>query len=414
MALSLPRLPVDFIGTTQFDAHDAARTFDRLIEFVGSFASLFYRKEQRVLSKLYVQGQLSELQRKSIEPIATFHHRPRRGLQRFIGAGKWEDAGVRSELHRQVDAEIGDPEDGVLCLDGSGFPKKGDHSVGVTRQWCGRLGKVDNCQVGVFIGYSGRGSFTLLDADVFLPHEWTRSRARLTDAHVPPEIGFRSKIQIADAQLRLVGPRIRHRWVVGDDEFGRPAWFRRALNRRGERYVLEVPSNTNIRDLEPASATSRRVFAATEWMQAQPSSAWNRVTVRHGTKGPKLVDVLVRRVHARHNQKFKMPELLIITRDVDDPSELRYFLSNADPLTSSEILARVASTRHQIEEGFELLKDDLGMDHYEVRSWVGWHHHMTLSLMTQWFVVLEHRRLGEKNHGLDDANHCSPASEPAA
>ena len=287
------------------------------------------------------------------------------------------------------------------------------------------MGKIDNCQVGVFLGYSGRGSFALLDADLYLPHEWTRSRARLRKAHVPDEVTFRSKIDIADAQLRRVGPRVRHAWIVGDDEFGRPAWFRRALRRRGERYVLEVPLNTSIRDLEADPPRTPRgkpgrpftrspITTIHEWIQQQAASRWKRVMVRDGEKGPKEVDVLVRRVRAMNGQKLGQRERVIVTRDVDLPTEVRSFLSNADALTAPEILARVACTRHQIEDAFEVCKDDLGMDHYEVRSWVGWQHHMTLTLMTLWFVVREQRRLGEKNLRDHDAVNGSTTSEPAA
>lgn len=424
MALSIPKLPPDIRATIQIDADDVSGMLQRLTRFLSSFTPHFYRKEQRTLSRRYVEGLLSDLHRKSAEPIATLHELPRRPLQRFVGAGKWSDARVREVLHRQVNALIGE-EDGILILDGSAFPKKGEHSVGVARQWCGRLGKVENCQVGVFVAYSGGGSTMLLDADLYLPQEWTRRRALLREAHVPEEVKFRNKLKIAEAQLALVAPRVRHGWVVGDDEFGRPAWFRRRLDKRGERYVLEVPLNTSIRDLEarpprtpagkPGPAFKVVPFPTIDkWLQKHGFKSCKRVTVRNGEQGPKEVDVLIRRVRTMNRFKHGRCELMIITRDVDQPTEIKAFLSNADSRTPSEILTRVAGARHQIEEAFEVCKDDLGMDHYEVRSWVGWHHHMTMTLLTLWFVIREQRRLGEKNNGPDSQLNSPASAEPAA
>ena len=248
MGLSIPVLPQEIFSTTQVRASEVGETLGQLGKFAKSFAPFFYRKEQGKLSKMYLEGLVSDLHRKSVEPIAIAHHHPRQGLQRFVGQGMWKDTKVRAELHRQIAEVLGDP-DGVLVLDSSGFPKKGTHSVGVARQWCGRMGKIENCQVGVFLGYVGGGSYTLVDGDLYLPHEWTRSRARLDSCQVPRTIGFRTKIQIAQDLLSLAAPKLPHQWIVGDDEFGRASDFRRKLRRQGERYLLDVPSNTVIRDL---------------------------------------------------------------------------------------------------------------------------------------------------------------------
>lgn len=418
MALTIPHIPQELFQTTQVDPSDVEGLVGRLHSFARSFAPFFYRKEQAALSKVYLEGLASDLHRKSIEPIAIAHHRPRQGLQRFAGQGKWEDAKVRGELHRQVARDLGDP-DGVLVLDGSGFPKKGRHSVGVARQWCNRLGKTDNCQVGVFIAYHGQGSSVLVDGELYLPHEWTRSRPRLDACHVPQEIRFRSKIRIARELHERIAPRISHGWTVGDDEFGRPSDFRRSLRRRRERYVLEVPSNTVIRDLEAPSLarTGRRGPApkapfgsVADWAKSIPTSSWSRVFVRDGEKGPQILDVATTRVRTRTERKKEGPrEILVVTRSLDATPEVKFFLSNADAQTPPQTLAQVAVHQHRIEESFELAKDDLGMDHYEVRSWVGWHHHMTMSFLGHWFLTREHRRLGEKiprpDGGLDSPDH---------
>lgn len=423
MALSIPTVPPELFRTTRVRPSQVEGMLDRLDAFAASFAPFFWRKEQRGLSKMFLEGLLSELPRKSVEPIAIAHEHPRQGLQRFVGEGKWEDARVRGELHRQVAIELGD-HDGILVLDSSGFPKKGTCSVGVARQWCGRLGKEENCQVGVFLSYVGRGSHTLLDGDLYLPHEWTRSRARLDRCHVPDEIGFRTKTEIANDLLKLVAPRLPHGWVVGDDEFGRPAHFRRALRRRGERYLLEVPSNTLMRDLEallPERRCGQRgrlpqtpFVNVASWAKALPGSSWTRVGVRDGEKGPIQVQITTARVRARATRKPGPPELLIVTRTLARDPEVRYYLSNADATTPRQLLARVAGTPHRIEENFEISKGDIGMHQYEVRSWIGWHHHMTLALMAHWFLTLEHRRLGEKIPRPDGGLHGPAVSDPAA
>ncbi len=414
MGLSIPHIPQELFQTTQVDPSDVEGMVGGLHRFARSFAPFFYRKEQADLSKMYLEGLVSDLHRKSVEPIAIAHHHPRQGLQRFVGQGKWKDGDVRSELHRQVASDLGDP-DGILVLDSSGFPKKGSHSVGVARQWCGRLGKQENCQVGVFIGYVGHGSYTLVDGDLYLSHEWTRSRARLDSCHVPRTTGFRTKIRIGQDLLGLVGPKLPHQWIVGDEEFGRPADFRRKLRKQGEQYVLEVPSNTLIRDLAappPKRRPGQRgrlaeiaFVSVKEWTQALPTGAWKKVLVRNGEKGPLEVEVAVTPVRTRPKRKLGPRELLVVTRTIEAKPEYKYFLSGASPTTPHEILGRVAGTRHWIEQCFEISKDDIGMDHYEVRSWLGWQHHMTMSFLAHWFLTLEHRRLGEKisspDGGLD-------------
>lgn len=279
-------------------------------------------------------------------------------------------------------------------------------------------------QVGVFISYSGGGSFTLLDGDLYLPHEWTRRRARLEEGYVPPEIGFRNKIQIALALLDRVSPRIPHGWVTGDDEFGRPAWFRRALRGRKETYLLDVPSDTLIRDLEappPAPVSGRRgprpkppFLQVAAWAKAQPQSAWTRVLVRDAEKGPLEVEVITTRVRARNERKIGPRELLVVIRTLEAKPEIRFSLANADANTPRETLARAAGSRHSIEECFEISKDDLGMDHYEVRSWVGWQHHMTMILLAHWFLTQELRLVGEKNTGPHGGHDGAVAPETAA
>ena len=422
MGLAFPAIPQELFATTKVSVPVAAEIVTRLSKFAKCFAPCFTRTEQASHCRTYLEGLMSDLHRKSIEPIATAHRDPRRPLQRFVGAGKWDDTDPRQELLRQVASEIGDPQ-GVLVLDPSAFTKKGRHSVGVARQWNGRLGKIDNCQVGVFISYCGRGSATLVDADLHLPHEWTRSRARLQCAHVPRDIGFRTKIEIAKQRLEFLSPLLPHAWVTGDDEFGRPTHFRRWLRRRGETYLLDVPSNTVIRDLDappPTPVPGRRgphpkaPFQSVEaWAKSLPPGSWTRILVHDGEKGPIEVEAASCRVRTKQEGRFGPREVLLVTRTLDKNPEVRYSLTNAPATTPRQTLARAAGARHHIEESFEVAKDDLGMLHYEVRSWVGWHHHMTMVMLAQWFLTLEHRRLGEKIPG-PHGRHDRAASEETA
>lgn len=382
-----------------------------LEEFVGRYAAGFYRVEQAAHARTYMEGLLSDLPRKTCEPIATDHDQNRWLIQHFVGAGLWDDEKVLAQLHHEVQRDLGDPQ-GIFVLDGSDFSKKGTQSVGVKRQWCGRLGKVENCQAGVYLAYVGSGSAALVDRRLYLPKEWSRSPLRRKKARVPKEIRFRSKIRIIDELLKKDAPRFPHTWIVGDDEFGRPAWFRRSLARRQERYLLEVPSNTSIRDLEappptqpsPRGPAPKTPFVqATVWAHQQPVSRWTRLVVRAGEMGPLEVEAIRIPVQAKDEQRIGPVEAFLVVRTIASDPEYWFYLSNADASVALTELLRVAKARHLVEECLQRAKGEAGLAQYEVRSWVGWHHHMTLSLLATWFLTLEQRRVGKKNTGSDRA-----------
>ena len=199
----------------------------------------------------YLTGLLSHLEHKTAEGIAYLLDQDRQPMQRFIGQADWDHRPLLAILAAQVGERLGEP-DGVIVFDPSAFAKKGDKSVGVARQWCGRLGKVENCQVGVYMGYVSRIEHALVNFRLFLPEEWTKDRARCRAAGIPREVRVQTRHELALEMLAESGPVLPHAWVAGDDEMGRPEWFRRALRDRGERYLLAVPSNTLIRDQEVA------------------------------------------------------------------------------------------------------------------------------------------------------------------
>ena len=310
-----------------------------------------------------------------------------------------------AELRRHVAQERGDP-DGVLVLDPSGFAKSGDASCGVARQWCGRLGKVENCQVGVFLTYATARGYAPLDRPLYLPREWAEDDERRKETHVPEAVTFQESWRIGLDLLDRSGPDVPFGWVAGDDEFGRASAFRAALRERGLRYVLDVPSTTSIRDLGETPAPGHRLppwRRVDAWAEAQPSSRWRRLVVGDGAKGPRVVRALETWVQAKGEKGRVGPlERLVVIRTVAEESQVWYTLSNASDVPLPGVV-QAHGRRHGIEEMLQAGKGDVGLGHYEMRSWVGWHHHMTLSLLALWFLILEKDRLGGENPGFDGA-----------
>jgi SRSO17 transposase len=371
----------------------------RLEQFLQRYLPRFYRQEQRDLVQVVLQGKLSKLERKTAEPIAALAGRHRKPVQHFVGAGLWDDEAVMGELRRHVALEWADP-DAVLVLDGSGFPKKGAASCGVARQWCGRLGKVDNCQVGLFLAYVTARGYAPLDRQLYLPEDWAADPLRRRATHVPEGVAFQEGWRIGLGLLDRAGPDVPFAWVAGDDEFGRASAFRAELRRRHLRYVLDVPSNTSIRDLDEAPAPGRRRppwRRVDEWAQAQPAARWRRIAVGDGAKRPRVVRALEAWVQAKDEDGSPGPrERLVVIRTVDREPQVWYTLTNAKAEVPLRQVVGAQGRRHGIEEVLQAGKGEVGLGHYEVRSWVGWHHHMTLSLLALWFLVLEKDRLGKK------------------
>ena len=376
---------------------------ERLAAFLQRYLPLFYRIEQRELATVVIQGKLSNLQRKTSEPIAYAANRQRKPVQHFVGAGLWDDEAVMAELRRDVAKRLGDPQ-GVFIVDGSGFAKKGKDSCGVDRQWNGRLGKIDNCQVGVFLGYASRHGHAPLDRRLYLPHEWAEDAVRRKKCHVPAEVVFQEKWRIAlDLIERSLD--VPHGWVAADDEFGRVTEFRSWLRLHRQSYVVDVPSNTLVREIVRDAAGHKPPFERAEaWAARQPARRWKTITVRAGAKGPLKVRALRVRMQTKEEQgRVGTTETLLVLRTMDGTARTSYHLSNAADTVPLRTLVRVACARHRIEEVFQEGKGEVGLGHYEVRSWIGWHHHMTLSLLALWYLAVENQRVGKKNPGHDGA-----------
>lgn len=386
---------------------DLEACLERLKEFTKPFFLLLPRSELRGHGVDFVRGLLSDLERKSTEPIAERAGRHRRLLQRFIGGSPWDHRPLLVELRHQVAREIGAP-DGVLVLDPSGFPKKGKASVGVARQWCGRLGKVENCQVGAFLGYVSNRGHTLVNERLYLPQEWAKDKRRRAMCHVPREVKFKTSHALSLEMLQECRGELPHRWVTGDDEFGRVPWFRERLREMGEAYVLDIPGSLLVCAAEEPVKTGRPgkprkapFMRAEKWKDTVPEKDWVRIHLRDGVKGPLTVRATCARVRTRSKGKRQEAiEWLIVTRTESKTPEVRYHLAYAKEDVTWEEFARVANARHWIEDCFERAKGRVGLHHYEVRSWIGWHHHMTLGLLALWFLVLEQRRLNSRTPAI--------------
>lgn len=386
----------------------------RLEGFLEPFVECLHQVEQKTHARTYVTGLLSNLERKNVESIAYLHDQERLALQKFVGCSPWNHRPLLGELARQIGAELGEP-DGVIVFDPSAHAKKGTESVGVQRQWCGRLGKIENCQVGVYMAYVSRTEQALADVRLYLPESWVKDRKRRKKAGVPKEVRFQTRHDLALAMLDENGAALPHAWITGDDEMGRSTRFRRNLQDRKEHYLLMVPSNTLVRalDAEPPAYGGHGprpqvpFVRVDRWAAAQSPSVWTPIEVRPGEKGPLVVEAVKTRVSAKTERRRAGPEeMLVVFREkqTDGSWKHDYALSNASIETALPELARVFNAEHRVEQCLQRAKGEAGLSHYEVRTWRGWYHHQTLSLIATWFLTEEARR----GKNVDACAHGTP------
>jgi len=397
-------------------------------EFLDRFTPLLVddkrSESRRDRADAYLRGLLLDAEStKTAEAIALkVHGDPSqvRMTQVFLAQSPWADEPLRGELASWVDEELGTKE-GTLIVDESGLPKCGKESVGVARQYCGATGKIDNCQMGVYLTYASEKGHTLLDERLYLPEDWATDMPRREKAGVPENVVFRTKPELALELIRTVGPKVRHGWVTFDEAYGKDPGFLSGLEELGERYIGEVPKSfrgwlrrpkvqepkltrsgkprgkPRVRAGEPKPQTVEAIAAGL------PSSAWKRLKFREGTKGPQVAHFAAVRMVAERDD-LPGPELwLVIERSCDQASYIKYFVSNAAPDCPLLKLAQAGHNRWPTEDCFLRGKQEVGLDDYEVRGWRGWHHHMTLVMLAFWFLELQRRRLGGKNQNRHDA-----------
>lgn len=405
---------------------DVRAAAEQLVDFHERFALLFGKEQAQDHAYDYLKGLMVCPERKSIEPIALLvGHGDVSGLQKFVGAAPWAYDDVMAEAQglfadELVPSASGSPVGVVGVIDESAFTKKGSHSAGVARQHNGRLGKEDNCQVGVFLIGVAPAGCALLDHRLFLPESWckpTRAvKVRREAVRIPDDVTFRTKPQIAAELIRKVAvlDQVKLDWVTGDSEYGRAGHLLDELELLRQRYVLEVPKTWVFWTADPASSipaysghgrkptAPRRDTARTvaEIADELPASAWTAIQVREGATGPLVLEFAAVRVWGIRHRKPGPQSWLLIRRSLGPEPELKYYISNADAETPLSTLALVACTRCRVEEFLEDCKSYLGMTEYETRSWIGWHHHMTLVGLAHLFVTLMRRRLQKKTPEL--------------
>lgn len=391
--------PIPTVPALDLTPQDIINLVDELRDYHAIYRPLFQRREQRDWAETYLHGLLLDLDRKSVEPMAMALHGPHekhvRALQSFLHAGPWDDDAILRQHWQEVETTLGS-DDGILLLDGSDFPKKGEESVGVQRQYCGELGKRANCQAGVFLGYASDQGATLLDRRLYVPQDWVDDPAfaeRRTKCGIPDDIAFQTKNDLGLEMIRAViqAGTLRCRWLVADEAFGRDTGLLDAVAALGVWYLVEVPHDTRI--WPTADATTPQTVQAQA--EAVPPDAWERYTLRDGSKGPLIADIVVQRVHAVRAGE-RGPAVWLVLRWNPETGELKTYLSNAPVETPPDTLVRMCGMRWPIEACFETGKQLLGMGDYEVRSWRGWHHHMTLVILAHFFLVRMQVRMKKK------------------
>jgi SRSO17 transposase len=337
----------------------------------------------------YLQSLLSTVERKNswqLAEVAGFETPYR--FQHLLGRGAWDADALRDEQLGEVLAGLGE-EDAVLAIDETGFIKQGNKSVGVARQYCGASGKIDNCQVGVFLSWQTSKGHALIDRALYLPREWTEDKARRQAAGVPEQIAFAPKPSLARAMVeRVLAAGVRPAWVVADAVYGSDSKLRFALEEAQQPYVMAVTSKQSV------CIGLEKKAARTLLARLQPQS-WKALSAGAGTKGPRLFDWALLPINQPYDPK-RWQRFLLLRRSRSKDEEITFYLAFASAGTTLMELARIAGRRWTIEESFAQAKAEVGLDQYEVRSWTGWYRHMTLAMAAQALLAITRARLFAK------------------
>jgi SRSO17 transposase len=404
---------------TQDDVRAAA---EQLVQFHDRFAPLFGKEQAQDHASDYLKGLMTCPERKSIEPIAlNVGPGDVSGLQKFINSAPWPSDDVQDEIQSLFADELvpsarRSPIGTVGVLDESGFAKKGTARVGVAWPHNGRLGTEDNGQVGVFlIGVTPEG-VALLDHQLYRHQSWydgPEARRRRQNVPVPAGRPVRTKPPIAAELVRtvVVHDVVHLDWIVADEESGTNGERLDELEHLDQRYRMEIPTTNTVWTVDPARCvpayrgrgqpptrpTREAVHAVVEVAATRPAASWRAIQVREGAKGPRVFAFAAVRVWAVRHRRPGPSIWLVIRRSLEAEPEVKYYVSNADAETPLEVLGLVACSRHRVEDFFEDCKSYLGMAQYETRSWIGWHHHMTLVGLAHLFVTRGHRRWKKKS-----------------
>lgn len=402
------------------DADQIRRLKPELTRYLKRFADCFDRKDTRARMSIYVEGQLSDLDEKSCEPIALAAGIPPRNLQEFLANYKWNEDLTRDRLQELIVREHSGPNS-IAIIDETSDVKKGNKTPGVKRQWCGTVGKTENCIVTVHLGYATGDFHCLLDGELFLPEDWAADRERCRAAGIPEDVAYRPKWQIAlDLYDRARNNGVVFNWLACDEGYGGKPPFLRALDSRRQVFVAEVPTTFTGWIKEPQVterpfrrgrgrgrktprlvAGSRPAITVKNMLKFSPElrdQPWVRYHIKDGEKGPLVWEA--KRVRITIKDENNMPGMrmhLVVARNVLDLEEVKFFVSNAPPDTSVGTLLLVGFSRWRVERCFEDQKQEVGLDQWEGRRWLGLKRHLILTSVSYLFLARVHQKLrGEK------------------
>jgi SRSO17 transposase len=374
-------MPLSFAAASLDDLH-------------ARIAPHFRRPEVRARARRYLEGLLARIGRKNGWQLAeALGERTPDGVQRLLNAAHWDADRVRDDLGRYVVEHLGDP-DAVLVMDETGFLKKGTKSAGVARQYSGTAGRIENCQIGVFLAYAAPRGSAFLDRALYLPKAWAADMERRREAGIPDTVGFATKGELAKAMLaRAFAADVPARWVAADEVYGNDGALRRWLHAQERAYVLGVARSHMIWSGE--TWTQERVEAT---IGALPDDAWQRLSVGEGSKGPRVYNWAA--IRLPFDSPHGWAQGVLARRSLNAPDDIAYYRVFAPEGTAVAELARVAGTRWTIEIGFERAKGEVGLDEYEVRRWEAWYRHITLALLADaYLAVARMHAVGEEKKG---------------
>jgi len=375
------------VGTTEFA--DVEQWAEGLELLHSRIAPRFARSEQRTRALAYLKGLLSPVKRKNGWQLAEqAGEKSPDGIQRLLNNALWDADAVRDDLREYVVGRLGG-EQAVLVVDETGFLKKGNKSVGVKRQYSGTAGRIENSQIGVFLAYASSKGHTLLDRELYLPKEWAEDEVRRREAGIPEEVQFQTKPQLARKMLdRALAAKVPCKWVTADEIYGGDRNLRRWLEAQEQAFVLAVTSNEPLWSDIGRGVRQERVSA----MVASVTGAeWQRLSAGDGAKGPRLYDwarVKLERLTWLGEDEVRWEHWLLVRRSIEKPEELAYYVVFCPVGTTLQELVQVAGKRWTIEESFEITKDEVGLDQYEVRRWTGWYRHITLAMLAQAYLAV--------------------------
>ena len=363
-----------------------------LAEIHARIAARFARSEPRARVAAYLRGLLAPLERKNGWTLAErAGEASPDGMQRLLASADWDAEAVRDDLRGYVVEHLGDPA-GVLVVDETGFLKKGSRSAGVARQYSGTAGRIENCQIGVFLGYATPAGRTLVDRELYLPQAWSDDRDRCAQAGVPDDVGFATKPELAIRMLaRALDAGVPAGWVTADEVYGQHGGLRQFLEQRRMPYVLAIPTSQRLwADLGDGPAQLR----ADRLAVALPAQAWKRLSAGAGAKGPRRywwARLPIRPLHQRGDGFW-----LLVRRSLTDPADLAYYACYGPAGTPLRELVRVAGVRWAIEECFQSAKGETGLDQYQVRRYDSWHRHTTLVMFAHAFLTVTRAAAAKK------------------